>query len=473
MPNFTPISPSVFTFVSPTGESPMWKHDYIRPMAKTFIHSPYSFMPPGYATGFLSTITQYPLPTGQLAEYARAAADMVFCHMHKQGLASGMGRYHNGSYDGGFYLQNWGSYTGVIGYDICTLVGHPKDRILNFTYPVRGLSGISPASLNNRSDYGGITGTVNDYSFFIASGITECKMYIEFFADSLKSKLDASGMCYPKYAFWDLEDYLDSRCVHSYNSVSGQVGNYRNAQLDPRYSTETIYYDRIGTTGLSPVTFSGWFTTVTGMLNTSADILVAANSGVVNKFATASLRNFEYGLYKSVYEPLKERFPNILCGNYGIVQTSGRYPSPDSYPIRYYTTQDWLIQEIPFILGDYSSHELYPADSTTNSALPQYMLANEKNEDFTVRIASGHINSMILGAVTGNKAVIPWVSLPNVGENIGTSGLHLQIYDLCRRANIDTLILFNPVVHPNHAIKMIEDSKAYTKYQVSGYQGLY
>lgn len=467
MPPISPNSPHFFCWDSPTGiMSPMWKHDLIRPIARTFITSPYSFSPPGYPTGFLSTISQYPLPTGQLAEYARGAAEFIFQHMHKQGAMSGLGRYDNGASEGGFFIQNWGSYTGVIGHDVCSLVGHPADRITNFTYPVRNVSGLSPTVIGNRLSFGAITGTVNDYSFFMASGIAECKLYTEFLADALKAKLDASGMCYPKYAFWDVEEYLDARIIHSYNA--GQVGNYRNAQLDPRYATETIYYDRIGATGLSPVTFSGWFTSITGILNTTADILHISNSGACLAVVTAANRSLEYGLQKAVYEPLKLRFPNILCGNYGVAQTKL------DNPIIIYASQYWLRQHNPFILGDYSSHELYSVDSTSQSYFNTYYTnPGETPEEFTIRVSSGTISSMILGATTGNKTVVPWTALPGVGNSIGTSGIHQQIHYLCTQNDINTFILFNPTISPDTSVRFAEDYMAYAKNQVSGYRGLY
>ncbi len=465
MPPISPNSPHVYCWDSPTGiNSPMWKHDLIRPISRTFVTSPYSFSPPGYPTGGLTPITQYPLPTGQLGEYARAAADVVFQHMHKQGAVSGKGRYDNGAYDCGFFIQNWGSYTGITGYDVCVLVGHPADRITNFTYPVRTVSGLTPTTIGTRLSFGGITGTVNDYSYFMASGIAECKLYTEFFADSLKQRLDASGMCYPKYCFWDFEDFLDSRIVHAYNA--GQVGQYRNAQLDPRYSTQTIYYDRIGATGLSPVTYSGWFTSITGILNTNADILHISNSGACLACVTASNRVLDYALTKSLYEPLKERFPNIQCGNYGIIQTNR------NNPVTIYASQYWLNLHNPFLLGDYSTHEIYPVDYTDASYYANYINPGEGTEDFSLRVVSGILNSMVLGAVTGNKKVIPWVGMPGVGDSIGTSGVHLDNYNECAKNNIDTIILFNPT-KAESSVSIIENFMAYRKYQVSGYHALY
>lgn len=461
--NYTPENPIFFSWTAPTGVNGIgWRHQNIRPIARTFVTAPFSFSPPGYPTRIISSITQYPLPTGQLREYAMAAAEVTAQHFHKQGLTYGNGAFNSGTYDGAFFIQNFGCYTGVLGYDVTSLVGHPHDKITNTTFATRLASGLPPTS--TRISYGGITGTVNCYPYTIASGIAECKLYMEYFADSLKTILDASGLCYPKFCAWDYEDAIDTRMIYNFVSVSGQVGNYRNMQLDPRYSTETIYYDRLGATGLTPVTFSGWWNTqITGIINFTKDIFDIANSGACQRMMTASFKNLDYGLYKSVYEPLKARFPNIICSNYGIVQTSG------GYPLREYTVQSWMYENNNFILGDASSHSMYAVEPSSQN--DQYKLLNESDEQFSIR-ANADIANVMHSGISDGKMIIPWPATPNLYP-ISTSGHGREILYEAYKKNISTFFLFNPNVSDSHTVAAVENYIAYIKHRATGYQGLY
>lgn len=460
---YTKDNPIFFTFNSPTSlTSSLWKHPNVRFIAKPFINGPDILG----LKAVLSDLTTYPLPTGQLKEYAEASAETVFRFFAKQGLASGNGAYHNGAYDGAFYIQNWGSYTGVAGYDVCCLIGHPHDRIRDTTHVTRGVSGLSPAL--NRPAYGGITGTTNDYTFTISSGIAECTLYTEYFADYLKSKLDSSGMCYPKFCIWDLEDSIDARMIHNIMAVTGQVGNFRNAVLEPRFQTQYIMYDRAGTTGLTPVTYSGWwYNKVHPLINNNNDILDVANSGAFLRIVEGSSKNQEYGLYEALYKPLKQRFPEIICSNYCCVQITG------TFPILIPASQSWYRYNQDVLLGDMSTFELYPFDYRTNTNYSQHNTNNLNPEDFTVITSSGRMESMYKGSLMGGgKQIAPWISTPLIGDAIGTSGLEYETWYQAYKKEVPMYILFNSSTSDSSTVNAVENYLVYLKNKASGIRGM-
>jgi len=266
------------------------------PPSSTQIHNHYNVVLP--ARAFLGNINAAltsgyqvsSLPSGfsTTTNTPSGAASRVADWQEYFGYYKGYNTFYNDNYWGFLILQNWGnSGTWSTGY---SLMHHPSDAI------------------------GGFLNTP-----FTAAGRQFWSAWTLEFASGLKRELDTrSGIYYETLAYPELVDIDYEDGIDSILTGSG-VGWWISVTGDPRFNTETI----------GRVTISGQFVdrTMSGLYsdylarggsppNLTQSVFHASNSGFMSFFTYLGNLSRDYAMTKALYEPLKQFFPRMNCGNY-------------------------------------------------------------------------------------------------------------------------------------------------------------
>jgi hypothetical protein len=312
----------------PSVTSPLANDPNIACIANAAFDCPQCGAPPGWPQrGTVNTTTSSPVGYYTAANAAVVAATIAD-HMDYLGYRRGLGSAFNGTYGGGISIQNFGHANGNHGgrsihYD-------PRD----FTGGIAGPF-FANAILRNQGTLadGGLT--LGDYAkaLFVA----------------LKAELDARNLCYPAYLTQDMEALMD------FGAQPG--GWWFSARVDPRYTTETLYREWNGSTWTNKTLQDAWIAAGSPDSSNSQFFFQGINQAFTQKMAPYLWRMMDYALSKVLYEPAREVFPNILCGNYEYSmsttssQTSQfweyqniwyRWPVSD-FPIKRYLEADFQI----------------------------------------------------------------------------------------------------------------------------------
>lgn len=150
---------------------------------------------------------------------------------------------------------------------------------------------------------------------------------------SMKDECDARNLCYPRVLAFDLEGYRPPTYLYTgySNRPSGATASsaspgqfpplfkssvLRAMQADARYSTETVYQEWSGNGWVNKTMQDAW--NAAGGPTGDPDRFFAEGNNVwfARRWQSYLHKIADYAMSKMLYEPVKEVFPGILCGNY-------------------------------------------------------------------------------------------------------------------------------------------------------------
>lgn len=271
-------------------------------------------------------------------------------------------------------------------------------------------------------------------------------------AETMKAELDSRNLCYPAYLSLDLEGFspdmfgfVGTDEEPARTATATQVtklfrsSHIRSIQLDPRYSTETVWEEWNGVTWL-PRTWRDAYVAAGSPQHTPTSYMTGSfqNQDFVRRMSPFIQKMMDYALWKTIYEPLKRVFPGIKCGNYYCYTT----PNPqyyDSHPNNSWlrTPVVQLGQRYTKLRADYQSPVCYgpnmlntvfkydpawyrttPVDNTRIDLGGHRYGTNDT--DIYKNFLKGMINSVNPSQSTAIQ-VAPWFEFPGrrVGSEIG------------------------------------------------------
>lgn len=209
-----------------------------------------------------------------------------------QGLTKGNGSAYGGLYAGGVFAQNWG--TNQNGWSPKSLMADPADAVGG------GYVGFhANSTLRNQ-------GTLGDGSLTLGD-------FIKVAFESMKTECDNRNLCYPLFLAWDLEQTIDGAGVVGSGSVP-----WISAMADSRFNTEIVYEDWNGSSWVGKTLADAHAAAGYPGHNPSAFWFQSTNQTWMNKMSPYYAKINDHAFSKALYEPAKEVFPYILCGNYNI-----------------------------------------------------------------------------------------------------------------------------------------------------------
>jgi hypothetical protein len=282
-------------------------------------------------------------------------------------------------------------------------------------------------------------------------------------AESMKSECDRRGLCYPRYLSLDLENFspLLFGFVGSDGGPRGSTASsanpeefpvlyksscLRSIQADPRYNTETVWQQWNGR-GWDNKTWRDAFVAAGSPVDDRNTFYASSNNNVnfIRRISPFITKMQDYALFKTIYEPLKEVFPGILCGNYYVylpMSTSARDPNNSNSWLHY---PEVNLPSSLSLRADYQSSVCYSPNLTD---FPYRYSPNRFNSKFTMAIgATGHpygrtneqiyrsfIKAKIRSTTVGNSKktpTLPWLEFPGsqIGSEIENRVFHLSTVD--------------------------------------------
>lgn len=325
-----------------------------------------------------------------------------------QGLIKGLGSAYNGLYGGGVFAQNWGTTTG--NWSPKALMFNPADRVSGFDLGFHANS-----TLRNQ-------GTLPDGSLTLGD-------FIKVAFQTMKTECDNRNLCYPLYICWDWEQQRSAAGLVGTQSSGAGSAPWLATMASSKFSTEIVYEEWDGATWTGKTMANAWEAAGFPSHDPNVYWFQGNNRNWCSRMQPFYEMMNDHALSKALYEPAKEVFPNMICGNYavnfGLSSTQSnqtwsyqdnwwRYPKSDFPKNRYFK-------------GDYSSPVCYCPNLTSNLSTrynPQYNVAYPAPE------FSGHIFgttnrdvyrnyiTQIVRATTANDnpvQTIPWIEPPLEG----------------------------------------------------------
>lgn len=241
-----------------------------------------------------------------------------------QGLVQGTGEV---SFGGSIFIQNWGT----LQHSGKGLVKDPTDAVSynGKRFHVGFHSAACVRMTKEQLDAAPLTESLSIPDF------------IKVALASMKDECDSRGLCHPAYLAWDWEDVIGADRLIGFNNTVPEIGNptrllsaWEVAQRDPRYSTETVYEDFVNGEWI-PKTLKDAFMEAGQPESVIYDKATGkrptywfqdVNREFVKKISPYYDRILDHALHQSLYQPAKEVFPSIQCGNYSIsFPTSAKY----------------------------------------------------------------------------------------------------------------------------------------------------
>lgn len=317
-------------------------------------------------------------------------------------------------------------------------------------------------------------------------------------AQTMKAELDSRNLCYPAYLSLDLEGfmpdmfgYVGTDSEPSLTATPTEISklfrssHFRSLQLDPRYATETVWEEWNGSTWI-PRTWRDAYIAAGSPQHTPQFYMASSfeNQNFVRRISPFIQKMADYALWKTIYEPLKQVFPGIKCGNYySHISTNPQYYDSHNNNSWLRTPIVQLNQRVAKMRADYQSPVCY-SPNILNAVFkydPSRNVTTPPNNN--VRDLGGHrfgttdtevyrnfIKSKIVSINPQQSPtiqVIPWLEFP--GRRVGGEITPDQRQQRLHTSTVDDLYdimtyshdrgttvfnIFNDFMHitPNHPI---------------------
>lgn len=466
---------------------PVTTHPNVTVMARTMRDTINTDKPPGFPN-YTNNSTYY--SSQNAINIGKRLADWF----EYQGLTKGKGeKYYNGLYGGGIFVQNWGD----INWSPKGLMKNPNDQVSGYNVGFH-----ANAILRNQ-------GTLPDGSLTLAD-------FISLVFQTMKSECDNRNLCYPLYLAWDMEDVIEGAgLVGTQDSPGSNLANQGNNSLpnqinslqvqfsqgslsqnpnyqsplppidsdlgnqipgsapwlaciaSPKYSTEIVYEEWDGSSWIGKTMADAYAAAGFPQHNPSSYWFSGTiNQNWLNKMKPYFLRMIDHAFSKALYEPAKEVFPNIICGNYGVLHGISSTQNEQYWEIQ----NNW--NRIPsvnfnknrYLKADYQSPYCYAPNMQLNLSSrynPAYNVSYPAPEGFghifgpTKReVYRNYATQLVRHCIVGDNPIpcIPWVEPPGEGATrnvfadtyIPDSSDILYVLQQHYLAGVRTWIMFNP-----------------------------
>lgn len=336
-----------------------------------------------------------------------------------QGLLKGLGSAHGGLYGGGVFAQNWG--TTESNWSPKSLMSNPADRVGGFD-----LGYHTNSTLRNQ-------GTLPDGSLTLAD-------FIKLAFQTMKTECDNKNLCYPLYICWDLEQLVSSAGqVGTQNSGGPGSAPWLANLASPKFSTETVYEEWDGSNWVGKTFANAYAAAGFPAHNPNVYWFQGINQNWCSRMQPFYEMMNDHALSKALYEPAKEVFPNLICGNYSVKfgLSSAQNNQTWSYQDNWWRYPRSNFTKNRYFKGDYSSPVCYcPNISTGQSSRysPQFNVAYPAPEftghifGTTNRDIYRNFITQIVRAVSTNDnplQVMPWIEPPLEGAAGELYPIHL------------------------------------------------
>jgi len=333
-----------------------------------------------------------------------------------QGLTKGKGQSFGGLYGGAVYAPNFG--TTVNGVSPKSIMFNPLDQASGYSVGFHANS-----ILRNQ-------GTLGDGSLTLGDFMKQAFL-------SMKQTCDNRNLCYPMYIMSSWDQKINA---------SGMIGSpssapFIAAQSSSKFGTEIVYEEWNGSNWIGKTMADAFSEAGSPPSNSSISWFQGINRQWCCLMQNYYRRINDHALNKVLYEPAKEVFPNIICGNYGIVN-----PISNEQINQYWDIQEnwWRTPFTPYsqnryLRADYQSPICYSPDMTSGASLRlRYNPAS--NVDYPAPTFSGHIfgptkievyrnyiTQITRSCVSSSNPLdcIPWIEAPYEGTGNGIYEIHV------------------------------------------------
>lgn len=404
-----PIDPKlqVILFNKPGNENhPLITHPNVTILAKVRADFINSDKPPEFPTYETSSI--YYSAINAIALGKRWADWFEY-----QGLIKGKGQTPDGLYGGAIHAQNFGSTTG--GLSPKSLMFNPADQVGGYSVGYH-----ANAILRNQ-------GTLVDGSLTLADFIKQA-------FTTMKSECDSRNLCYPMYLIGNNEQTISAANMIGIPNSSPFLA----AQASPKYTTEIVYEEWDGSIWVGKTMANAYTEAGSPLHSTSIYWYQGINREWCCRMQNLYRRINDHALSKVLYEPAKEVFSNIICGNNGIV-----HPISNEQINQYWDIQDnWFrtpfvnYEKNRYLKADYQSPICYSPNMTVsdpskynpayNLSYPAPTFSGHIFGPTKQEIYKNYIIQLTKSCITYNPLeCIPWIEPPLEGIGNGIYELYI------------------------------------------------
>jgi hypothetical protein len=374
-------------------------------MAKVHLINYNSTKPPDY-----SNYTVYPetYAVGNAQNIGKRLADWF----EYQGLIKGSGQAYGGLYGGSICIDGFGESL----YNSSSIFYTEQDLVGEF---VAGFH----AQSSSRAEEILVSNPFDPLSLgdFINVALAQ-----------MKEECDNRNLCYPLYFSNNFKEIISGTNQIGLNTSNGaSYKGFLDGLASERSSSETIFEEWNGSTWSGLTLQDAYDLAGSPTYNSSEFWNKEPNRTWIIKMQPFYNRINDHALYKVIYEPAKEIFPNILCGNCNIshgissTQTSQTWDAYLNW-LRYpYLT----LTDNRFLRADYNSPSCYCPNMDFKVPFSYHPIQNVESP---APEGLGHIFGLTKSDIYRNYAIqkvassltskplpsIPWIEAPNESISI-------------------------------------------------------